>query len=134
MAGAKADLVKTGALIPYIEVQYNIGYAVVSMIFVANALGFISAAPLTGILDAKLGRARLFILSTSMLSIGYIAIVCTPPFAVVVVAFFFIGFGVATFLALSNSWIVNLLNGTVLLGCCHGIYGVRLPLSGRGHG
>lgn len=35
-----------GALIPYIERDYHIGYAVVSLIFIANAPGFITAAPL----------------------------------------------------------------------------------------
>ncbi len=34
-----------GALIPYMEKTYSIGYAIVSLIFISNALGFISAAP-----------------------------------------------------------------------------------------
>ncbi len=94
------------------------------MIFITYALGFLSAAPLLSILDAKLGRSRLFMLSQVLLCFGFTTIVCTPPFAVVVVAFFFLGFGAAIFLAVSNSWIVNLMNGTVVLGFCHGMYGV----------
>ncbi|RMZ76948.1 hypothetical protein DV737_g4619, partial [Chaetothyriales sp. CBS 132003] len=114
----------TGALIPYIEKDYHIGYAVVSLIFITYALGFVSAAPLVGMLDAKLGRSRLFMLSQVIACAGYLTIAFTPPFPVVALAFLFLGFGFATFLAVTNSWIVNLLNGTVVLGCCHGVYGL----------
>ena len=59
------------------------------------------------------------------MSVGYAMIIPGPPFPVVVVAFWFLGFGVAAFLATANSWIVNLMNGTVILSFMHGIYGVR---------
>ncbi|GAB1193242.1 hypothetical protein APSETT444_002445 [Aspergillus pseudonomiae] len=42
-----------GALIPYLEKDYHIGYAIVSLIFIANAVGFILAAPLTHTIKAK---------------------------------------------------------------------------------
>lgn len=45
-----------GALIPYLEHDYSIGYAIVSMIFISNALGFIFAAPSTQAIESKLGR------------------------------------------------------------------------------
>jgi hypothetical protein len=63
-------------------------------------------------------------IATSLMSAGYIAIVCTPPFPVVVISFYFLGCGMALFLAMTNAFIVNLMNGTVILGFCHGIYGV----------
>ncbi|RMZ75340.1 hypothetical protein DV738_g5530, partial [Chaetothyriales sp. CBS 135597] len=114
----------TGALIPYIEKDYNIGYAIVSLLFITYALGYVAAAPLVGMLDARLGRSRLFMLSQVFSCIAYLTLVFTPPFPAVVIAFLFQGFSFAIFLSVTNSWIVNLLNGTVLLGCCHGIYGV----------
>jgi fucose permease len=55
---------------------------------------------------------------------GYIAIVCTPPFPVVVMAFFFLGYGMATNLALGNVFAANLQNGTKMLGMMHGSYGI----------
>lgn len=75
-----------GALIPYIESSYNIGYAVVSLIFISNALGFISAAFVTDALRRSLGRARTLMLAQSFMVAGYLAVVTTPPFPVVVIA------------------------------------------------
>jgi len=114
----------TGALIPYMEAEYHIGYAIVSLIFVTNAVGFISMAPLSAYLDGRWGRSRTYIIATTLISLGYVALVCGPPFPVVVLSFYFLGCGMALFLAMTNAFIVNLLNGTVVLGFMHGLYGV----------
>ncbi|CAG8124442.1 unnamed protein product [Penicillium salamii] len=113
-----------GALIPYIEKHYNIGYAIVSLIFVTNALGFILAAPLTHSIERKLGRARSYALALSVQAIGYVVIICQPPFPAVVASFFLLGFGMALALALSNVYCANLANYTTALGCSHGFYGI----------
>ena len=112
------------ALIPYMEDHYNIGYALVSLIFVANAVGFLLAAPLSSVLASTLGRSKCFILCEIAMLVGYVIIVCTPPFPVVVVAYLFFGFGVAVNLACINVFCANLANSTVLLGAAHGSYGV----------
>ena len=109
-----------GALIPYIEPYYNIGYAVVSMIFVANAIGFIAAALYTTTLQARFGRAKVLVLAELLMITGYIMIVCTPPFPVVVIAFLLTGLGMATNLALNNVFVANLTNATTMLGTFHG--------------
>ncbi|EXJ55495.1 hypothetical protein A1O7_08422 [Cladophialophora yegresii CBS 114405] len=114
----------TGALIPYLEEEYSIGYAIVSLIFITNALGFISVTPFIQRVEARLGRSRCYLVATAMMSAGYIAIVCTPPFPVVVLSFYFLGCGMGVFLAMTNTFIVNLVNGTVILGFCHGLYGL----------
>ncbi|TKX19896.1 MFS transporter-like protein 151 [Elsinoe australis] len=113
-----------GALIPYMETDYNIGYAIVSLIFVTNAVGFITTAFGTDVVHSKLGRAKTLMLSEVIFMLGYVIIVCTPPFAAVVVAFFLIGLGEALNLALNNVFVSNLANSTVLLGAAHGSYGV----------
>ncbi|KAJ6119712.1 hypothetical protein N7523_003992 [Penicillium sp. IBT 18751x] len=113
-----------GALIPYIEKHYSIGYAVVSLIFVANALGFISAAPITHTIENKLGRSKSYAFAMSLLAVSYIVIICQPPFPVVVVCFFPLGFGIALSLALSNVYCANLAKSTTALGCFHGSYGI----------
>lgn len=113
----------SGALIPYIEKYYGIGYAVVSLIFVGNALGFILAAPLVNLVESRFGRAKTYIFATSLMSVGYTAIICTPPFPVVVVSFFTLGFAMGLFVAITNAFLVNLVNGTVILGAMHGVYG-----------
>jgi fucose permease len=51
-------------------------------------------------------------------------IVTTPTFSVVIIAIFFLGFGMATNLALGNVFAANLQNGTKMLGAMHGSYGI----------
>lgn len=75
-----------GPLIPYIEPHYHIGYAIVSLIFVTNAVGFLLAGFLTDVVDSRLGRAKALVFAELMVLIGFVMIICTPPFAVVVVA------------------------------------------------
>lgn len=113
-----------GALIPYMEREYNIGYAIVSLIFVSNASGFILAAPLVQAIEHRFGRARTYMFSGSLNAIGFVAIICKPPFPVVVVSFFCLGFGMAINLALNNVFCANLSKGTVILGFMHGTYGI----------
>ena len=77
-----------GALIPYMEEDYRIGYAIVSLIFVTNAVGFLSAAPLAAIIQSRLGRARTLVLAQTIMTAAYIMLASKPPFPVVVLAFF----------------------------------------------
>ncbi|KAI4794922.1 MFS general substrate transporter, partial [Aureobasidium sp. EXF-8845] len=113
-----------GALIPYMEKQYHIGYAVVSLIFITNAIGFITAAFFTDLTLEKLGRARACMFSETLLIAGYVIMACTPPFPVVVIAFLLLGLGLALNLALNNVFCANLANSTVILGASHGSYGL----------
>lgn len=80
-----------GALLPYMERHYNIKYAIVSLIFVANAVGFIIAAPFCHMLNNRFGRAKVLSGCTALNILAYVALICRPPFAVVVVAFLFLG-------------------------------------------
>lgn len=88
--------------------HYNIGYAVVSLIFIGNALGFIMAAPFIDKIRARLGRAKTLALSQVLMACAYLPMVCTAPFPVVVICFFFIGFGYAVSLAIGNVFCGNL--------------------------
>jgi fucose permease len=106
------------------ETHYNIGYAIVSLIFITNAIGFITAAFFTDLTLEKLGRAKSCMLSETMLIAGYIIIACTPPFPIVVLAFLLLGLGMALNLALNNVFCANLANSTVILGASHGSYGI----------
>lgn len=82
--------------------HYGIGYAVVSLIFVTNAVGFVSAAFIVEALRARIGHSWTLILSNSFLVCGYIPVICTPPFPVVVCCFFLLGVGIAINLTLGN--------------------------------
>ena len=104
--------------------HYNIGYAVVSLIFVTNAIGFISAAFFVDAIRAKFGRGRTLMIAQSLMLCGYIPIICTPPFPVIIVSFFFLGVGMAIYLAMGNTFAANLVDGTKMLGAMHGSYGI----------
>lgn len=103
---------------------YNIGYAIVSLIFITNAVGFITSAFFVDAIRARLGRAQTMMLSNALIIVGFVAIICTPPFPVVVASFFLLGLGMATNLALGNVFTANLQNSTQMLGIMHGSYGV----------
>ncbi|CZR50442.1 related to MFS efflux transporter [Phialocephala subalpina] len=112
-----------GALLPYIETHYDIGYAVVSLIFVANALGFILAVFFTNALLNRLGRARTLMVAEATMIIAFIVVICTPPFPVVTIVFVLLGVAYALILSLNNVFCANLAGGTVILGAAHGSYG-----------
>ncbi|KAI9826092.1 MAG: hypothetical protein M1832_000541 [Thelocarpon impressellum] len=113
-----------GALIPSLERDYKIGYAVVSLIFVSNALGFISAACFTDALAQRLGRAKALMIAMAAMFAGYFVIVFTPPFPAVVLSFYLFGLGMGISLALNNVFVANLANNTAMLGTFHGSYGI----------
>jgi hypothetical protein len=75
-------------------------------------------------LDWKLGRSRLYMIAAFALCVGYVVIICQPPFPVMVLSFLFLGWGAAILLATSNSWLVNLVNGTLIVSFMQGFYGV----------
>ncbi|KAK4494417.1 hypothetical protein PRZ48_014715 [Zasmidium cellare] len=113
-----------GALIPYMEDWYNIGYAIVSLIWITNAVGFILAAFFTDLILGKLGRAKTLMVSEVCMIAAYVVIACSPPWAVVVVAYLLMGFGNAVNLGLNNVFCANLADSTVILGFAHGSYGI----------
>lgn len=113
-----------GALIPYFESWFGIGYAVVSLIFVSTAIGFILAAFFADAICVRFGRARSLMLSEATLVAAYVMLATTPPFGVVIAAYLIIGFGSALNLAYNNVFCAGLAQPTIILGAAHGSYGI----------
>lgn len=113
-----------GALIPYIQSEYDIGYAVVSLIWISNAIGFIIAAFFADFLNTKLGRAKSLMLAEVSMIAAYAVIASPVPFPAVAIMYFFIGFSEAVMIALNNVFCSNLANPTVMSGAAHGSYGI----------
>ncbi|KAK9465343.1 major facilitator superfamily domain-containing protein [Lipomyces arxii] len=113
-----------GAILPYMEEHYHINYAVVSMIWMANSIGFIVTACLCNWLYARIGRVGLLTLGPGLLVLMYAMIVGAPPFPVIVVAFFFGGLGMAMIVAQVNLFLSYLQQTEVCFGVCHGSYGI----------
>jgi fucose permease len=104
--------------------HYDIGYAVVSLIFIGNAIGFIFAALFLDDLRHRLGRAKTLALSQVVMMAGYVPIVCTAPFPAITFSFLLIGFGISINLAISNLFCGSLRSATNALGAMHGSYGI----------
>jgi len=113
-----------GALMPSLERSYGVGYAAASLVFVAQAAGFVVAACGVDALLRRLGRARVQVLVEALMVAAYAVVAAGVPFAVVVGAFFGVGLSMATSLALNNVFCANLAQGVVVLGAAHGCYGV----------
>lgn len=67
------------------EAYYNVGYAIVSLIFITNAAGFILAAFFVHALDYKLGRARTLMLTDLANIAAYLLMGFAPPFPAFVI-------------------------------------------------
>ncbi|KJR84350.1 uncharacterized protein SPSK_08689 [Sporothrix schenckii 1099-18] len=114
-----------GALLPYIERHYNIGYGVVSLIFVACAFGSIIAATVADPMKRRLGQARTLCIGQLIMAVGYVPLLTTvAPFVAVVVGFFAVGLGEALNVAMGNTYCSGIQQGTLALGIVHGSYGI----------
>jgi fucose permease len=118
-----------GALIPYIETYYHVEYAIMSLIFVTTAAGFLSAAFLADYMVHKLQRAKTLMCAEILLIAGFTIIACTPPFPLVVAAFYLLGFAFALTLAVNNVFVGNLADSTVMLGFAQGSYGIGATIA-----
>lgn len=96
----------------------------VSLIFVGQAVGFITGAGIIDLLRERLGRGRALALAQIIMVAGYVTISCTAPFPAIIVAFFLLGLGMSINLALGNIFCGSLTNATTALGAMHGSYGI----------
>lgn len=77
------------------EKYYDIGYAVVSLIFLSNAAGFIFAAFVSQPLYSRIGRSQTILVGISLLGIASMTLSFAPPWGVVVFSYFLTGAGMA---------------------------------------
>ncbi|KAI0350646.1 MFS general substrate transporter [Trametes cingulata] len=112
----------TGPLLPRIQSVYHVGFAVVSLIFVLNCLGFITAAAANVWLTDRLGFGKVRSLAQVA---GYVLAAPAPPFPVFVLGYFMNGFGIGLQDAGANGYVASLKeNASAKMGILHAIYGV----------
>ncbi|KAM3479201.1 hypothetical protein MY5147_001816 [Beauveria neobassiana] len=119
-----------GALIPYMEAYYHIGYAQVSLIFVGQAIGFIVAAVFLESLRQRLGHARTLGLAQALMTLAYVPMVAGAPFPVVVLAFFLVGFGFARYIPTGHPYCGGVVRRRDALWSMAGSLRTRLVLLG----
>lgn len=115
----------TGPLIPRMRKVYNLGYLVVSLIFVVACVGFILGALANVWLTDRLGFGKVIVLGAALQLITYSVQSAAPPFAAFVVVNLFNGFGGALQDSQANGFVGSLSHyQETKMGILHAAYGV----------
>ncbi|ODV83445.1 hypothetical protein CANARDRAFT_203020 [[Candida] arabinofermentans NRRL YB-2248] len=112
-----------GALLPSIEAYYNISYLVVSLIWLANACGYIIIALMSHKLEDFLGKRKMTAGGCLYQCIMFALISPGSKYPLVVLGFFFGGLGFATCLSQQNIFLSRFKYSSRYLGYYHGGYG-----------
>ncbi|KAH9941583.1 MFS general substrate transporter [Epithele typhae] len=119
-----------GPMLPRIQEYYHIGYAVVSLIFVCNTIGFISGAVANVWLTDKFGFGKVIVFGSLCQLVSYGMIIPAGPFPLMCIAFVFIGFGLSLQNAHCNGYVVSSPhNAATKLGFLHASYGLGALVS-----
>jgi fucose permease len=113
-----------GVLIPDIRSHYAVDKAIVSWLFLCSSSGYLVAAFNSGFLVQKLGQRRFLLLGGSALIVGALSISVVPPFALLTLPFFLVGFAIATLDTGLNAYMANLPRSAERLNYLHAFYGV----------
>ncbi|KAF8474505.1 MFS general substrate transporter [Russula ochroleuca] len=115
----------TGPLLPRIQSAYHVNFAVVSLIFVANSIGFVIGSTANIVLNDKLGFGKVIVLGSAAQMIAFSIQASAPPFPSFVVAYAINGFGASLEEAQANGFVANYKdNAATKMGILHAAYGV----------
>jgi fucose permease len=113
-----------GVLIPAMRSFYHIDAGTISWLFLASALGYLTASFNNGLLMAKLGQRRFLLLSLGIFCLGVLLYSLTPPLVFFLCTGTIVGFGVGMIDAGLNTYIASLPNNGKLLNYLHAFYGM----------
>ncbi|CAE6402594.1 unnamed protein product [Rhizoctonia solani] len=115
----------TGPLLPAIQRYYQVGFVVVSMLFVSSYVGYMSAAVLNIHLTDRLGFGKVILFGGVLQVLAYSLLSPNPPFPAFCLAYCANGFGLALQSAQANSFIAQLPNNpSTKMGLLHASYGI----------
>lgn len=118
-----------GAILPHIEAYYGIDYAVVSLIWISNAMGYILVAALAHQIQPFLGKQKSLMVGCSLSVCMYAIVSSGTKFPVIVVGFFLGGCGGAISISQMNVFLARLSKQSKYLALFHGVYGVGATVS-----
>ncbi|KZF19392.1 MFS transporter [Xylona heveae TC161] len=118
-----------GALIPYLEKYYSLGYTVIALVFLSPFIGYTSAAALISRIHHRFGQRGIALIGPICHTITYIILCVHPPWPVVVIVCVLAGFGNGVLDAAWNTYIGNMANANEILGFLHGFYGLGATIS-----
>lgn len=84
-----------GPLLPRIQEHYQIGYTVVSILFVVSCVGFIAGAFSNVYLSERLGFGKTITLAAAAQILAYTTMAVAPPYPVFCLALFFNGWALS---------------------------------------
>lgn len=113
-----------GALLPVIELYYLINYAVVLLIWIANAIGYIPIAAFYHKVEPLIGSSKSLPLSCFLACIMYAIVLSGTSFPVICVGFFCGGMGSAIAIAYGNIFLCRLQDELKYLAYHHTSYGI----------
>ncbi|KAL5498901.1 hypothetical protein ACEPAH_1419 [Sanghuangporus vaninii] len=114
-----------GSLLPALQRNYHIGFAVVSLVFVANAVGFVSASIANVSVAQKVGFGKTLVIG-SLAQLAAYAVQCSAsPILVFVLAYVSSGVGVSLQLAQIMDFAVSLnKNADLKMAMFHASHGM----------
>lgn len=118
-----------GALLPYMEEYYSIGYSVVSLIWICNAVGVISFASIAHRLMAKLGIRYSLDFACCCAIVMHSIVSTGTRFPVICFAFFIGGVGLSVAGSQLNIFVSRYEKASLALGYFHGCYGLGASVS-----
>ncbi|RUS33757.1 major facilitator superfamily MFS_1 [Jimgerdemannia flammicorona] len=112
-----------GVILPRIKTHYGVNEAVVSVLFLCNTAGYLSAAFVNGLIVHRLGQSGALYLGASSHLLSYILLLVAAPFPAMAVFMLFLGFGMALEDAGVNVVVAEMPYATTLLNLLHAFYG-----------
>ncbi|CCO32693.1 Bypass of stop codon protein 6 [Rhizoctonia solani AG-1 IB] len=120
----------TGPLLPAFQAHYKINFTVVSMLFVSNCVGFLSAAVINIRLTDQLGLGKIMFLGAVLQVMAYSLLAPALPFPVMCIAYAINGLGVGFQDAQANGFIAGIPNkSSEKMGLLHAVYGAGAFIS-----
>ncbi|CCL99205.1 uncharacterized protein FIBRA_01220 [Fibroporia radiculosa] len=115
----------TGPLLPRIQRNYGIGFAIVSLLFVTNCIGFLTGAMMNVYLNHRFGFGKVLVIGSVFQLAAYVLIAPGGPFPIMCVAFSFSGFGIALQNAQANGFVGSLKeHAQIKFGVMYASYGL----------
>ncbi|KAI0252492.1 MFS general substrate transporter [Lactifluus subvellereus] len=114
----------TGPLLPRIQSVYHVGFAVVSIVFIANCIGFLTGSTLNIVLNDKLGFGKVIVLGSAAQMVAFSIQASAPPFPLFVISYAINGFGASLEDAQANGFVASYEdNSATKMGILHAAFG-----------
>ncbi|KAI7856819.1 major facilitator superfamily domain-containing protein [Circinella umbellata] len=111
-----------GIILPSIKAHYGLSQYVVSIIFLCNALGYITAAILNGYLIKYFSQSKTALIGACSMIIGYLVNLFAVPFPIMCIFMMTIGFGIALTQAAANVVCGEMPYSMLMLSFLHAFY------------